>query len=271
MELIEKCLERNEGRIHFWTDGKTDAPWVVFTHAATVDHHEWDQTLPVIAERFKVLTWDVRGHGRSRPACFSMKEALNDLIAILDELHIRQAFFVGHSLGGNLHQELVFSFPDRVKAMVFLGCTWNFQKLTALEAFSLSIAKPIFKIYPYRILIDQSLSATAMTKEAQELLRPAMESLSKDEFVQILLETSSCLHYEPGYKINKPLLLIVGNKDKTGNIRKVMPVWARNEPNCKFVVIPNAKHAANLDDLESFNREVFEFLLKNNGRKPKTG
>ena len=89
-----------------------------------------------------------------------------------------------------------------------------------------------------------------------------MESLSKDEFVQILMETSSCLHYEPEFKINKPLLIIVGDKDKTGNIRKVMPLWAKHESDCKFVVIPIAKHAANLDDPASFHKEVMEFLLK---------
>jgi pimeloyl-ACP methyl ester carboxylesterase len=138
----------------------------------------------------------------------------------------------------------------------------EFQKLTTLESFSLSIAEPIFKIYPYNALVNQSLSATATTKESQESLRPAMESLSKDEFVQILMETSSCLHYEPDYKINKPLFLIVGDKDKTGNIRKVMPIWAKHESDCKFVVIPNAKHAANLDDPNFFHKEVLGFLSR---------
>jgi 3-oxoadipate enol-lactonase len=267
MELHEKYLERDGIKIYYWLGGKNDAPLVVFTHGATVDHHEWDSTLPIVTGHFKVLAWDVRGHGKSRPARLSIKEALNDLIAILDELHVDQVYFVGHSMGGNLHQELVFNFPERVKGMVFLDCTWNFQKLTALESFSLSIAGTILKIYPYSVLINESLSATATTIESQELLRPAMESLSKAEFVQILLETSSCLHYEPDYKIGKPLLLIVGDEDKTGNIRKVMPIWAQNEPDCRFVVIPNAKHAANLDNPELFNKEVLEFLLSIDNRK----
>lgn len=262
MELTEEFLERDGIKIHYWTGGKNNAPLVVFTHGATIDHHEWDATLPIVSEHFRVLTWDVRGHGLSRSAPLSFKEAMYDLLGILDKLHVEQAIFVGHSMGGNLHQELVFHHPERVMGMVFLGCTWNFQKLTALESFSLSIAEPIFKRYPYHTLIDQSLSATAITKASQELLRPAMESLSKDEFVQILMETSSCLHYEPEFKINKPLLLIVGDKDKTGNIRKVMPLWAKHESDCKFVVIPIAKHAANLDDPASFHKEVMEFLLK---------
>ncbi|MBC7877896.1 MAG: alpha/beta hydrolase [Anaerolineales bacterium] len=262
MKLTEESLERDGVKIHYWIGGKNNAPLVVFTHGATIDHHEWDATLPIVSEHFRVLTWDVRGHGLSRPAPLSFKEAMYDLLGILDRLHVEQAIFVGHSMGGNLHQELVFYHPERVNGMVFLGCTWNFQKLSILESFSLSIAEPILKIYPYRALVSQSLAATATTKVSQEFLRPAMESLTKGEFVQILMETSSCLHCEPEYHINKPLLLIVGDKDKTGNIRRVMPLWANHESDCKFVVIRNAKHAANLDDPNYFHKTVMDFLTR---------
>ena len=64
MELTENILERNGCQIHYWTGDKTDAPLVVFTHGATIDHHEWDPTLPLVtAAGFRVLVWDVRGHG----------------------------------------------------------------------------------------------------------------------------------------------------------------------------------------------------------------
>ncbi len=261
MQLIEQLLPRDGFAIRYWTGGQAGAPLVVFTHGATVDHHEWDATLPLVAEHFRVLAWDVRGHRLSRPADFSLAAAIDDLLALLDALGAAEAVFVGHSMGGNLHQELVFRHPERVKALVCLDCTWNFQKLTALESFSLRLAGPIFKLYPYKLLVDQSLAVTATSAASQALLRPAMESLSKDEFIRIMLATSACLHYEPGYRIAKPLLLIVGDKDATGNIRKIMPVWASQEPDCRFVVIPNAKHAANLDDPELFHKTLLDFLL----------
>ena len=268
MELTEGLLPRNGFNLHYWTGGKAAAPLVVFTHAATVDHHEWDATLPLVGEHFRVLTWDMRGHGLSRPAPFAFQDAIGDLLALLDHLQVEQAVFVGHSMGGNLHQELVFQHPERVQAMAFLGCTWNFQKLTALEAFTGSIAGPIFKIYPHKLLIDQSLAATATSQASQELLRPAMESLSKAEFAQILLATLACLHYEPGYAINKPLLLMVGDQDATGNIRKIMPVWAQHEPDCRFVVIPQARHAANLDDPALFHSTLLDFLTSRCQEQP---
>ncbi len=260
-ELQEGLLECDGFSIHYWTGGHTGAPLVVLTHGATVDHHEWDATVSIVGEEFRTLTWDVRGHGLSRPAPFVLKDAEDDLLAILDQIGAEQAVFAGHSMGGNLHQELVFHHPERVKAMVFLDCTWNFQRLSALERFSLSIARPIFGLYPYQALVDQSLAATATSRESQELLRRAMESLSKDEFVDILMETASCLHYEPGYTIDKPLLLMVGEKDATGNIRKVMPIWAEHEPDCRFVVIPAAKHAAQLDNPRLFHETLMDFLM----------
>jgi len=261
MQLDEDYLAREGVTLHYWTGGKAGAPLVVFTHGATIDHHEWDSTLPLVGEHFQVLTWDVRGHGLSRPAPFDLQQAVDDLLAILDRLETSQAIFVGHSMGGNLHQELVFHHPRRVQAMVFLDCTWNFQKLSPLEALTLRMAGPIFKIYPHKMLVDQSLAMTATSKDSQELLRSSMASLSKAEFVQIMMATTTCLHYEPDYKINKPLLLMVGDQDATGNIRKIMPIWAEHEPDCRFVVIPNAKHAANLDNPDFFHARLMEFLL----------
>jgi 3-oxoadipate enol-lactonase len=54
---------------------------------------------------------------------------------------------------------------------------------------------------------------------------------------------------------------MVGDQDTTGNIRKVMPVWARRESDCRLVVIPHAKHAANLDNPAVFHKVLLEFLL----------
>jgi pimeloyl-ACP methyl ester carboxylesterase len=118
----------------------------------------------------------------------------------------------------------------------------------------------MFKLYPYKSLINQSLAMTAKSKESQELLRSAMESHSKEEITQIMMAAINCLHYEAGYTIGKPLLLIVGENDRTGNIAKAMPAWAVVEPNGKFVVIPNALHGANLDDPALFHKTLLDFL-----------
>jgi pimeloyl-ACP methyl ester carboxylesterase len=259
MELAENILERNGCAIHYWTGGKVGTPLVVFTHGATVDHHEWDATLPLVGEHFRVLTWDMRGHGLSRPATFHLAEAVADLLALLDRLEVREATLVGHSMGGNLHQEVVFHHPERVKALAMLDCTWNFKQLSASDKFWLKLADPIFKLYPHKTLINQSLAVSATSKESQELLRKSMQLLSKEEYVHILMDASLCLRYEPDYKITQPLLLMIGDKEATGNIRKAMPLWAKHD-GVELVIIPKAKHAANLDQPEKFHKYLLDFL-----------
>ena len=220
MDLVHQVLERSNVSLHYWIGGDGNRPLVVLTHGATVDHHEWDATAALVGKKYRTLRWDMRSHGESRPAKFSVDESVDDLIALLDEVGVSQATLVGPSLGGNLHQELVFRHPQRVHALVCVDSTWNFQRVPWLEALFLKAARPIFQMYPHRLLVNQSLSAASNTIVGREILRPAMISLTKDEFVEISVEMTRFLHYEPGYVINKPLLLILGEEDGTGNTRK---------------------------------------------------
>ena len=259
MNLTEAVLEQNGLSIHYWTGGRPDAPLVVFTHGATIDHHEWDATLPLVAERFRVMAWDLPGHGLSRPGMFHLAEAESDLLALLDRLAVQKVIFVGHSMGGNLHQEIAFHHPERVAKLAMLDCTWNFMQLSASDRFWLKFADPIFKLYPYKTLIDQSVAVSATSKESQDLLRKAMQQMRKEEYVHVLMDATLCLRYDPEYKVTQPLLLMMGDKEATGNIRKAMPLWAKHD-GVDLVIIPNARHCANLDQPELFHKHLLDFL-----------
>jgi pimeloyl-ACP methyl ester carboxylesterase len=264
-DLQPHLLETEGTPSRYWLGGQPNAPLVVLTHGAMIDHREWDPLVPVLAPRYRMLVWDMPGHGLSRPGAFSFDAAINRLLAILDLLGVREAAFVGHSLGGNLGQELAFRHPERVACLVCVDCTWNFQKLTRSETFLLGLAGPIFRLYPHKALVNQSLAVAANSQAARDLVRPAMSSLSKDEIVQIMTAATGCLHYEPGYSINKPILMVLGDNDRTGNIRKAMPIWAQHEPNAKLVIVPNTSHSPNLDAPEVFHPLLVEFLAANFG------
>jgi pimeloyl-ACP methyl ester carboxylesterase len=271
MNLVHQTLPRPDCTIHYSVGGPAAAPLVVFTHGATIDHQEWDPTLPIVLDAgFRVLAWDIRGHGLSRPATFNFLSAVEDLLALLDSLTVSQALFVGHSMGGNLHQELVFRHPERVQALVMLDCTWNFQRLSRLDGLMLGAAGPIFKLYPYGALLDAAAKGTATSPENQRLLRESMQRLNKDEFVQIMMATTDCLHYEPDYFIAKPLLLMLGDQDATGNIRKVMPIWAEHEPSAELIIFRGAKHAPNLDQPDVFHEHLLAFLNSQIGENQAT-
>jgi 3-oxoadipate enol-lactonase len=250
--------------LHYWLTGPQDAPLVVFTHGATMDHKSWDGLVTLAARRYRVLTWDVRLHGLSRPGGepFSMRQATDDLLALLDSLEYERASFVGHSMGGNIGQEVVFSHPERVDALVMLDCACNTLKLSTSDALAIRAGTALgglFRLYPDKLLKRQSARANALTPAVQEYLYTVFCQLPKEDFLTIFLETFKCLHYELGYRIPRPLLLLVGDHDTMGNIKRVAPQWVSRDQ-CQYAVIPDAGHCAHLDNPAAVQPLVLDFL-----------
>ena len=72
MDLIEAITRTQWLPAPLLDRWQSDAPLVVFTHGAIIDHHEWDATLLIVGEDFRVMAWDLPGHGLSRPAAFDL-------------------------------------------------------------------------------------------------------------------------------------------------------------------------------------------------------
>jgi pimeloyl-ACP methyl ester carboxylesterase len=248
--------------LHFWLAGPIERPLVVFTHAAGIDHREWENALAVVAQEFRVLYWDVRGHGESRPSGspFTLVRATDDLLELLKSLNVDQVMLVGHSMGGNISQEVIFRAPERVRAAVLLGCTRNTQRLSIWEKWQARLGAPLLNLYPYDLLRHQSADISSDNPEVRAYLYEAFGHMGKAEFSAVILALLKGLHEESGYQIPVPFLLLHGEHDRTGNIRKIAPVWAHAEPQCEYVVIPNAGHMANIDNTPVFNQLLLDFL-----------
>src|SRR5262249_35102489 len=80
----------------------------------------WDPQMPVFAERFRVIRYDARGHGRSDASAgpYTLERLSLDLIALLDALDIARAHVCGLSLGGLVAQWVAVYRPDRVNRRV---------------------------------------------------------------------------------------------------------------------------------------------------------
>jgi 3-oxoadipate enol-lactonase len=255
-------LQRGETAIRYWMAGPDDAPLVVLTHGATADHTMFDDLVPALARRYRVLTWDVPGHGLSQPlpADFGMDRLVMDELALLDLVGVRKAVVVGQSMGGNLAQEVVFRHPGRVAALVLIDCTDNFQKLSAIEKMSLASAGPIFALYPFKTLKRQSAEASADTQQARERIAAMMERVAdKKSYIEILMRTTDVLHYEPDFRIDCPLLMLLGDRDRLGNIAKAMPAMAQRE-GVSLRIVGGAGHVSNMDQPDDVNAAILSFL-----------
>jgi len=255
-------VDRKGCSIHYWLAGELDKPLIVFTHGASLDHHMFDAQVDILLQEYRVLTWDVRGHGESQPigTGFSIVGEVEDLLSFLDVLGYKEAIFVGQSMGGYITQELVFRYPERVRALVMIGSSCITLKHSTWESALTKLSPAIFHLCPHRILIHQIVQASAVKSEVQAYVYNVTSRVSKEDFLLIWTELVHCLHYEAQYKITCPLLLTHGEHDSTGNILKIAPKWAARDPLCQYIVIPNAGHCANQDNPEFFNSVLTHFL-----------
>ena len=110
--------------VSYTVDGTADAPVVVLSNSLGATRGMWDPQVPALAERFRVVTYDTRGHGESpAPAGpYSMDDLVDDVVALLDEVGAARAHVVGLSLGGMTGLRLAAREPERVDRLVVM-CT----------------------------------------------------------------------------------------------------------------------------------------------------
>ncbi|MEV0752696.1 alpha/beta hydrolase [Streptosporangium sp. NPDC050280] len=245
-------------------DSGGDGVPLVFSHGAGADHVMFDaQSEYLRARGYRVVTWDMRGHGRSRPAGapFTAERAIADLCALVEHLALDRPVLVGQSLGGNLGQAVVRRRPDLARALIVIGSTWNTAPLSWNERLLLKAAAPSLSMISTKRLPGMMANASAVTEKARADARRAFSQLSKEEFVQVWRATVELLDPDPGYRTPVPLCLIRGERDRTGNIASAMPRWARTE-GVEEVVIPGAGHIANQDDPRAVNVAIEAFLRR---------
>lgn len=244
-------------------DAGGEGPAVVLTHGAGLDHTAWDaQRAALSAAGHRVILWDLRGHGLSTlPADvpFAATDALGDLHALLDECQVDEVVLIGHSLGGNLSQAFTRTHPERVAGLIVVDSAWNTGPLSALERLGLRSAGAALTLIPARRLPGVMAKASAVTSAAIHRTAETFARMSKRRFIEVFAATSSLIDPDPDYHTQKPLGLVRGSEDRTGNIAEAMPAWARAEGVTEHV-IHDAGHIVSWDAPDVTSATILQIL-----------
>lgn len=98
-------------------------PDLVMVHGLSGNLATWHlRIVPLLQDRFRVTTYDLRGHGRSSmpPSGYTSRHMADDLLALLDGLGIRDADFVGHSFGADIALHFALLHPERVRKLMLI-------------------------------------------------------------------------------------------------------------------------------------------------------
>lgn len=106
--------------LHYLDEGAPDGAPLVLAHALGTGALLWDRIVPLLPSGLRVIRYDARGHGASStpPAPYTMGALIRDAERLMDHLRLRDAMFVGLSIGGMVAQGLAVKRPDLIRALV---------------------------------------------------------------------------------------------------------------------------------------------------------
>ncbi len=235
--------------LHTAVEGPPDAPVVLLLNSLGSTLHMWDPQVPALAEHFRVVRCDARGHGRSPapPAPYALDDLVDDALAVLDGLGVARAHVVGLSLGGATALRLAVRAPERVDRLALL-CTSAFfggpgawrERAAAVRADGTSsIADAVVSrwLTPEHAEADPGLV---------ERLRD-MVAGSSDEGYAACCEVIAGLDQRPDLtRVTAPTLALAGAEDPATPPPHLAEI-AAGVPGAQLLVVPGATHLANLD------------------------
>lgn len=253
--------EVNGTKLYYEVRG--EGPAVVLVHGGLVDSRLWDDQMGPLAERFRVVRYDLRGFGKSA-APSGQYWPTEDLRALLDFLRIEKATIVGLSLGGIVAADFALEHPERVERLVFVGAGLRGDRQPPDEK-SMAAYRALTREGPEKYF-ETFLKADLLSGlRERPQARARMRAMMLDNYKALTqLRTGLPQSPEPPTierlgRINFPTLVVVGSLDSR-NLLNIADTLAKGIPGARKVVLPGASHHPPVETPAEFNRALLDFL-----------
>jgi 3-oxoadipate enol-lactonase len=237
---------------------------LLFIHGLGSSARDWELQIDHFADHFKVITMDLRGHGRSGrpPGPYAMTLFAEDVSRLLEGLDCSPAHILGISLGGMVAFQMVLDYPGLVKKLVIVNSVPElvphgigdllgyWQRLAIVQLLGME-------------KMGQVLAERLFTEPDQEPLREILverwSENHKPSYLASLKATYGWSVQERLGEIHIPTLVVGADGDYFPTSDK--EAYTLLIPGARLVVIENSKHALPAEKPQEFNRVVLGFLL----------
>lgn len=263
VESAPFLLQHNGCQLHYWMAGPLDAPLVVLTHGEGANHYSFDAQVQTLARSYRVLAWDIRGHGQSvSDQPFSLEMAVDDLHAILTHEGYRKAILVGLSAGGTITQCFAHRFPEAVLGIVLLSCTPIQALDSTANRFFGRLTVGLLRSLPYWFIRAQMPAHFSVRPEVQKYVAEAMQESGPENFLAAWQTHHDGIQTEGSEVPKQPLLIALGAYDRPGWVARATERWTQANPAIRPVVVPGAGHTLVQDNPSYCTKMLDDFLYQ---------
>lgn len=252
-----------ESPVVYYTSRKEKADWILFIHAAFVNHRMFQPQIDYFQDKYNILTLDIIGHGQSTKT--RKGDSIDKMSAWINEIlkaeKIERIHIVGISLGAVLAQDFANRYPETVQSLAcFGGYDINNFDVRMQRENGTSQMRMMFKaIFSVKWFAESNRKISAYTLRAQKDFYEMNIQFPKKSFMY-LASLNSMINVRQAKPRNYPLLIGCGKYDIPME-RTAVEVWKKNEPECCVVIFDGAGHCVNMDVPNQFNAAMEEFWL----------
>jgi len=249
--------------VHHVVEGPDDAPALVLVNSLGSTLAMWEPQIEDLAAQFRVVRFDLRGHGRSPvpPGPYALDDLGGDVVALLDRLGIARAHVAGVSLGGMTAMWLGVHAPERVDRLV-LCCTsaklgppqgWRDRAALVRAEGTEAVADSVVARWvtpPW----------AAAHPEEFHRLRTMIASTPAEGYAGCCAAIEHMDQEDDLHRIAAPALVISGADDPSTPPDHGARIAARI-PGARMAVIPRAMHLANIEQADQVTERIVDHLL----------
>ena len=237
---------------------------LVFVHGAANTGDMWRPQVEALSRRGRVISYDLRGHGRSGPTRgrFTIRQLARDLAGLLDHLEATPAVVCGFSLGGCVAQELAARSPEKLRGLAICDSVGDSVAGPArgLARGLLALSAPF--VSRRGVLGVADLATRPMRRDVQRyFLEVAERNLRRMSRSEILEVASSLVEFrKPDLsRFEGPAMVVVGAREPR-RIRGEARRLAGRIPGATLEVIDKAQHGPNRENVAAFNAAIARLL-----------
>jgi len=250
-------------QLYYETTGQGEP--LLFIHGLGSSTRDWERQVLFFSPRYQVVTFDVRGHGKSDkpPGPYSVRLFAADTAALIKSLGFAQVHVVGISMGGMIAFQLAIDSPGLVKSLAIVNSGPEFVTRTFKERLGVQ----------QRLLIVRLLGMGKMGKvlgerlfpkpEQKQLRRVLVERWAENDKRAYLASLRAIVGWSVVAHLGEigcPVLVVAADQDYTPVSFK--EAYAAKLPHAELAIISDSRHLTPIDRPEEFNEALTTFLSK---------
>ena len=263
--MRDELIRANGTTLRVRVEGSASAPVLLFSNSLATDLSMWDDQASYFSKWYRVVRYDTRGHGKSEASAapYNLSTLVEDVRSLLDALGIDAVHYCGLSLGGMIGQLFAARYPQRLLSLALCDSAAKLRREVWEERIAVAHRDGIGP------LVEPSLGRwftqpfRDKNPELIEGIRQMIQGTSVNGYIGSATAIMEMDNFPQLPRIATPTLIVVGSKDPA-TPPSDSELMHQKIAGSKMVVIEDAAHLPNIEQIDEFNNILDAFLTAQN-------